>query len=189
MEEERKQTKVNKIKVMTNEESVNEELTDQGKERLENKLNEAYSKQDDLHNKYLRVHADLENLKKRAIKEREDVVHRTRSQIMTDLLPFIDSFKMGLLEASKNEQVKTFVDGFEMAMNQLENTLSEYGLIRLESDMIEFDPKIHEAISYEENDEVKEGIVIKTIREGYKLGDKLIRPATVILSKGQREEA
>ena len=108
---------------------------------------------------------------------------------MTDLLPFIDSFKMGLLEASKNEHVKTFVDGFEMAMNQLENTLSEYGLIRLESDMIEFDPKIHEAISYEENDEVKEGIVIKTIREGYKLGDKLIRPATVILSKGQREEA
>ena len=70
-------------------------------EILETKLSEAYGKQDDLQNKYLRVHADLENIKKRAIREREDAVQRTRSQLISDLLPIIDSFKMGLYEASK----------------------------------------------------------------------------------------
>ena len=69
MEEERKTNEGEHNQSDDHEESVNEELTDQGKERLENKLNEAYSKQDDLHNKYLRVHADLENLKKEQSKK------------------------------------------------------------------------------------------------------------------------
>mgnify|MGYP001591801839 CR=1 FL=1 len=158
------------------------------KDRLETKLNEAYGKQDDLQNKYLRVHADLENIKKRSIKEREDAVQRTRSQIIGDLLPIIDSFKMGLAEASKHESAKTYVEGFSMAMNLMYTTLNEYGLHVVESTNKPFDPKIHDAISYENDDIIGEGIVIRTIREGYKLGDKLLRPASVILSKGKKEE-
>ena len=161
---------------------------DEVKNRLEAKLSDAYGKQDDLQNKYLRVHADLENLKKRSIKEREDAVHRTRSQLISDLLPSIDAFKMGLSEAEKHTNAKEFVEGFGMAMKQMNNVLDEYGLVVLEPTEQEFDPKYHEAINYEINEDLDEGTVIKTIRCGYRLGDKLLRPATVILSKKETAE-
>lgn len=157
--------------------------------RLETKLSEAYGKQDDLQNKYLRVHADLENIKKRAIREREDAVNRTRSQLISDLLPIIDSFKMGLSEASKHEEAKNYVEGFAMATDQLENILSEYGLSVIEPTNQSFDPKLHEAISYEESEDIENEVVIKTIRNGYKLGEKLLRPASVVLSKGAKEKS
>ena len=86
-----------------NEQKPDNSSTNKDEDRWEDKLNEAYGKQDDLQNKYLRVHADLENLKKRAIREREDAVQRTRSQLIGDLLPIIDAFQMGLSEASKHE--------------------------------------------------------------------------------------
>ena len=161
---------------------------DEVKNRLEAKLSDAYGKQDDLQNKYLRVHADLENLKKRSIKEREDAVHRTRSQLISDLLPSIDAFKMGLSEAEKHTNAKEFVEGFGMAMKQMNNVLDEYGLVVLEPTEQEFDPKYHEAINYEINEDLDEGTVIKTIRCGYRLGDKLLRPASVILSKKETAE-
>ena len=161
---------------------------DEVKNRLEAKLSDAYGKQDDLQNKYLRVHADLENLKKRSIKEREDAVHRTRSQLISDLLPSIDAFKMGLSEAEKHKNAKEFVEGFGMAMKQMNNVLDEYGLVVLEPTEQEFDPKYHEAINYEINEDLDEGTVIKTIRCGYRLGDKLLRPASVILSKKETAE-
>ena len=153
--------------------------------RIEAKLNEAYGKQDDLQNKYLRVHADLENLKKRSIKEREDAVQRTRSQLISDLLPIIDAFQMGLTEATKHEGATDIVEGFAMAMKQMHSTLDDYGLIVLEPEKEEFDPKFHEAINYEVNNDLEEGTVVKTIRCGYRLGDKLLRPASVILSKSE----
>ena len=156
--------------------------------RIEAKLNEAYGKQDDLQNKYLRVHADLENLKKRSIKEREDAVQRTRSQLISDLLPIIDAFQMGLTEATKHEGATDIVEGFAMAMKQMHSTLDDYGLIVLEPEKEEFDPKFHEAINYEVNNDLEEGTVVKTIRCGYRLGDKLLRPASVILSKSEADK-
>jgi molecular chaperone GrpE len=161
---------------------------EQKDKRIEAKLNEAYGKQDDLQNKYLRVHADLENLKKRAIKEREDAVQRTRSQLISDLLPIIDAFQMGLTEARKHEGATEIVEGFAMAMKQMHSTLDSYGLIVLEPEKDEFDPKFHEAINYEVNNDLEEGTVVKTIRSGYRLGDKLLRPASVILSKSETDK-
>ena len=124
-------------------ESDGAKVVEDSQERLETKLSEAYGKQDDLQNKYLRVHADLENIKKRAIREREDAVQRTRSQLIGDLLPIIDSFRMGLSEASKHEEARNYVEGFAMATNQLENILSEYGLSLIEPTNQAFDAKLH----------------------------------------------
>lgn len=171
-----------------NEQKPDNSSTNKDEDRWEDKLNEAYGKQDDLQNKYLRVHADLENLKKRAIREREDAVQRTRSQLIGDLLPIIDAFQMGLSEASKYDVAKQFTDGFEMAIKQLENILGEYGLVVIDPLNNEFDPSQHEAISHEFNDEIKDGNVVKTIRCGYKLGNKLLRPASVILAKTNTSE-
>ncbi|MBT3638610.1 MAG: nucleotide exchange factor GrpE [Opitutae bacterium] len=163
------------------------ELSEEEKEesvgRLKSKLDDAYGKQDDLKSKYLRAVADLENIRKRSIREREDAVQRTRSQIISDLLPVMDAFQLGFAEAKKHEQTSNFVEGFSMAMTLMETTLSEYGLKVIEPTGEAFDAKLHEAIGYEENNDCEEGNVITTVRTGYRIGERLLRPASVILAK------
>ena len=153
----------------------------------EAKLADAYGKHDDIQNKYLRVHADLENIKKRSIREREDAVQRTRLQLISDLLPIMDSFQMGLAEASKEEEAKTYVKGFDMIFKQFGSVLDQYGLVVIDPATEVFDPKLHEAIGHEFSEEIEDDHVVKTVRCGYKLGEKLIRPASVIVSKSQED--
>ena len=74
-----------------------------------------------------------------------------------------------------------------MAFKQMESVLGEYGLEIINPDGSEFDPKFHEALSYQASEDVKEGFVLQTIRIGYRIKDKLLRPASVIISKGKEE--
>jgi len=160
--------------------------------RLQTKLDDAYGKQDDLKSKYLRAVADLENIRKRSIRDREDAVQRTRTQVIGDLLPTLDAFQLGFAEAKKHDDASKFVEGFSMAVSLMEKTLSEYGLAVIDPQGESFDAKYHEAIGYEEKSDCEEGTVISTIRIGYRIGEKLLRPATVILAKassGSEEEA
>lgn len=149
--------------------------------RLKSKLDEAYGKQEDLHTKYLRTLADLENVRKRSIRDRDEAIQRTKKQILEDLLPVIDSFNIGIDEASKIDPNGPLFKGFQMAIEQLNSVLAEYGLTRIDSVGEEFDPQIHEAIGYESTD--KDGVVLSIVRHGYKIKDNLIRPASVLVSK------
>ncbi len=164
------------------------EVEKKTQENLSKKVQEAYSKNEDFQNKYIRVLADLENLKRRQIKEREEAVQRTRSQIIGDLLPSLDAFQMGMQEVEKEESTKNIFIGISMAFKQMENILGEYGLEVINPLGVEFDPKLHEALSYKPSEEIEEGLVIQTIRTGYKIKDKLLRPASVIISQGIEEE-
>ena len=164
------------------------EVEKKNQENLTKKVQEAYSKNEDFQNKYIRVLADLENLKRRQIKEREEAVQRTRSQIIGDLLPSLDAFQMGMQEVEKEESTKNIFIGISMAFKQMENILGEYGLEVINPLGVEFDPKLHEALSYKPSEEIEEGLVIQTIRTGYKIKDKLLRPASVIISQGIEEE-
>lgn len=154
---------------------------------IDEKLSSAYAENESVKNKYLRAVADIENLRKRTIREREDAVHRTRLQLFTDLLPILDSFKLGLMEAEKSDGGVQVVQGFAMAMNQFEEAMKDYGLEIIEPTDGEFDPSIHEAISYEESKEHKDGTILKTFRSGYRLKNNLLRPASVILCKNAEE--
>lgn len=165
-----------------------EEETTKGTENIKKKVSEAYKQSEDFKDKYLRAMADMENLRRRQIQEREDSVTRTRSQIFTDLLPIIDAFQMGIAEAEKDENAKNIFIGVSMAFQQMKNTLEEYGLELIDPEGKEFDPKFHEALSYESSQDTEEGIVLKSVRIGYKMKDKLLRPASVIISKGTTED-
>lgn len=154
---------------------------DESVSRLKDRLNEAYGKQEDLHSKYLRTFADLDNLRKRSIRDREEAVQRTKKQIIEDLLPVIDAFNIGIEEALKTEPDGPLAKGFKMAIDQMDSVLSEYGLACINETGNEFDPQLHEAISYEPGD--KEGIILKVVRNGYKINEHLLRPASVIVSK------
>ena len=162
--------------------------TETGQENLSKKIKETYSQNEDWQDKYMRVLADLENLKRRQIKEREDAVQRTRSQIFGDLLPALDAFQMGIKEVEKEESTKNIFIGISMAYKQMEDILGEYGLEIINPEGTEFDPKFHEALSYQTNDEVEDGYILQTVRTGYKIRDKLLRPASVIISQGKEVE-
>ena len=174
------------------EDALPDEDVEESVARLQTKLDDAYGKQDDLKSKYLRAVADLENVRKRSIRDREDAVQRTRTQVIGDLLPTLDAFQLGFAEAKKHDDASKFVEGFSMAVSLMEKTLSEYGLAVIDPQGESFDAKYHEAIGYEEKSDCEEGTVISTIRIGYRIGEKLLRPATVILAKassGSEEEA
>mgnify|MGYP001297884567 FL=1 len=169
------------------EESDNSETVKKD-ENLSQKVKEAYSKSEDFQDKYIRVMADIDNLKRRQIKEREDTVIRTRSQIISDLLPVLDAFQMGMNEVEKEESTKNIFVGISMAYKQMESVLNEYGLEIVDPKGTNFDPKYHEALSYQSDEEVEEGYVLQTVRVGYKMRDKLLRPASVIISQGKDKE-
>ncbi len=169
------------------EESDNSETVKKD-ENLSQKVREAYSKSEDFQDKYIRVMADIDNLKRRQIKEREDTVIRTRSQIISDLLPVLDAFQMGMNEVEKEESTKNIFVGISMAYKQMESVLNEYGLEIVDPKGTNFDPKYHEALSYQSDEEVEEGYVLQTVRVGYKMRDKLLRPASVIISQGKDKE-
>ena len=149
--------------------------------RLKSKLDEAYGKQEDLHSKYLRTFADLDNLRKRSIRDREEAIQRTKKQILEDLLPVIDSFNIGIDAAIKENPDGPLVKGFKMAIDQMDAVLGEYGLICIDAVGQNFDPQFHEAIGYENGE--SDGIVLKIIRNGYKIKEQLLRPASVVVSK------
>jgi molecular chaperone GrpE len=149
--------------------------------RLKSKLDEAYGKQEDLHSKYLRTFADLDNLRKRSIRDRDEAIQRTKKQILEDLLPVIDSFNIGIDTAIKENPDGPLVKGFKMAIDQMDAVLGEYGLICIDAVGQNFDPQFHEAIGYENGE--SDGIVLKIIRNGYKINGQLLRPASVVVSK------
>ena len=156
-----------------------------GEDLLKSKLEEAFEKQEHLQGKYLRAVADLENARKRAIREREDAANRIKTQIISDLLPVMDAFKLGLLEAEKSENGMQVVEGFNLVISQFKSILGDYGLLSIDPVGKPFDPKEHDAIGYEETELDEAGIVVKTVRCGYTLKNKLVRAATVVLSKAK----
>ena len=146
------------------------------------KVSETYADNEALKEKYIRVLADIDNLRKRSIREREEAVTRTRNSLIEDLLPAIDAFKLGLSEAEKVDPKGPVFNGFNMAVSQLESILAEYGLVSLDPTGDLFDPSLHDAIRHEDSDS-DEGVVLQTIRCGFRLGESLLRPASVVVSK------
>ena len=156
--------------------------------RMQGNLEEAYGKRDELQNKYLRTAAELDNLRKRSVRDREEIASRTRANIIGDLLPAVDAFRLGLQDAQSREEAKGVVEGFAMVMTQMESILGEHGLSLIDATGQPFDTSLHEAVSHEASEDIEEGHVIYTVRTGYKLGDRLLRPAAVVISKGPTGE-
>ncbi|MBV9463598.1 MAG: nucleotide exchange factor GrpE [Verrucomicrobiae bacterium] len=131
----------------------------------------------------LRTRADLENFKKRAAREREDIVKRANENLLRDLLSVLDHFELGLQSSRDGGDSKALLEGMEMVHGQLIRFLKNLGVEPIEAVGQEFDPAVHEAIAQQPSD-VPAGQVIAQTRKGYKLRDMLLRPAAVVVSKG-----
>lgn len=132
-----------------------------------------------------RNQAELENYRKRVAREREDDIKRARAGLLEDLLPVLDNFELGMLEVRKGDAKSPIVVGMEMIERQLKDFMSSSGVEAIDAVGAPFDPNLHEAVSQEESREVPEGKIIRQLRKGYKLRDRLLRAAMVVVSKGK----
>ena len=121
-------------------------------------------------------------------REKSDAIKFANASLLSELLPVIDSFQMGLSAAINEDPDSIISKGMEMVQKQLEEFLTSQGAVLISSVGQEFDPNIHEAISQESSDEVPSGHVISEIRKGFTLNDRLLRAANVIVSKGPQAE-
>ena len=131
----------------------------------------------------LRSQADFDNFRKRSAREKEDAVKYANSALLEKLIPIIDNFELGLAAAG-NAANSPILAGMSMVARQLNDFLAEAGVTAIDATGQTFDPNIHESIAHEHDPKVPEGTVIRQVRKGFKLKDRLLRPANVIVSKG-----
>lgn len=141
------------------------------------------NKYDELNNKYLRLAADFDNFRKRTAAEKEELSTYTKVEFLKKLVTVLDTFDRAKEHLKDIEDCKTVKDSYEVACKQLSDTLSKMGLEEIEALGKEFDPNEHEAITQVDTDEYEQNTVAMVVQKGYKLGDKVVRPSLVGVSK------
>jgi molecular chaperone GrpE len=132
----------------------------------------------------LRNQADHENFRKRAQREKDDAIRYANMDLLERLIQILDNFEYGLTAARQSPEGGAILSGIEMVGKQLHDFLKQNGVDPVPAEGQKFDPHVHEAVAQETSKEVPEGHVISQLRRGFKLKDRLIRPASVVVSKG-----
>lgn len=149
------------------------------KKRLEEKEKEAKENYDRL----LRTAADFENYKKRATKEKEEWTKFANEDLLRAILPFVDNLERAINHAQKVVDTGVLIEGVRLTIQQLQQALNKFGLSSFESVGKPFDPAMHEAMLVVETDKHEPNQVVEEFQRGYLLNDRLLRPATVSVSK------
>ncbi|MCX6964054.1 MAG: nucleotide exchange factor GrpE [Verrucomicrobia bacterium] len=132
----------------------------------------------------LRARADLDNFRKRALREKEEAIRYANNGLLERLLPVIDNFELGLDAAKSAADTASILQGMSMVQKQLQDFLKNNGLEEVQAEGESFDPNKHDAVSQEFSADIPDGHVIRQVRKGYKIKDRLIRASSVIVSKG-----
>ncbi len=138
--------------------------------------------------KQKRAIAEAQNQQKRIQREKEEFCKYASAQVVEDLLPVLDNLDLAIEHAGDDEACKGLREGVEMTRKVFLDTLEKHGLSRLGEKGERFDPNIHEAMAQEETEEMDEGHVSQMMQKGYKLNNRLLRPAKVVVSKKCAEE-
>jgi molecular chaperone GrpE len=150
--------------------------------KLEEKEKEAAANYD----KYLRTVADLENYKKRAIREKSDIIKYGNEELIKDILPFVDSLDRALEHDTGD--VQAFKDGVALIQYQLLSCLKKHGVERIETAGLNFDPNFHEALMQMESDKHEDNKIVSEMERGYLLNGRLLRPSKVCVCKNKNKE-
>jgi molecular chaperone GrpE len=141
----------------------------------------------DEHERTLRALADLDNVRKRAQREREEVVRFGLERVLKDVLPVIDNLDRAIDLGGKTGQWEGLGDGVRMTRKLLEDTLAKHGLKAFSALGQPFDPRLHEAMGQEEREDVAPNTVTSEILRGFLLHDRLVRPALVMVARPKSE--
>jgi len=135
----------------------------------------------------LRAQADLDNYRKRAARDKEESIRYANTSLLEKLLPILDNFELGLEAARTAPDTASIIQGMAMVQKQLQDFLKAHGVEAVPAEGQVFDPGHHEAVAQEHSPAVPEGHVVRLLRKGYKLKDRLLRASSVTVSKGAAE--
>lgn len=132
--------------------------------------------------KVLRLQAEIENLRKRTFRDIENASRGSIERVIMEILPILDSFELGLdLKTETIDEYKTFKEGQEASMMLMNSLFYKLSIETIDPSEMRYDPELHEVISTQEDDSVEPGYIIKVIQKGYRLKERLLRPARVIV--------
>lgn len=174
--EEVEETVENTETTETKEEVVEEKTAEELLQEKVDKLEEELKQSED---KYLRLYAEFENFKRRKNKEIETNNVYKSQKVITEILPSLDNLERALQVESDNEEIKSILKGVEMVYEGLLNVLKSEGVELIETENAQFDPNYHHAVMQDEDSEKESGAILDTFQKGYKLKDRVIRPAMV----------
>src|SRR5918994_2153859 len=150
-------------------------------EELEERLAKAEQERDEYLADLQRVAADFENYRKRVARDQQNLVARANERLVKELLPVLDDLERALEAATEHEEAK-LEDGVRLVHRELKEALAKEGLVEIETNG-KFDPHKHEALLTQPSEE-DEGAIIEVLQKGYRLGDRVLRPARVVISQG-----
>lgn len=149
------------------------------------KLEKAAAEIVQLNDQLLRLRADFDNYRKRALREQNAIYENANEALMLDLLPVLDHLQLAVGSVKEHQSDRAFQEGIHMILDQLMSILSKYGLVPFDAIKQPFDSNLHEAISYLPSETEPEGLVIAQSRQGYRFKNRLLRPAQVVVSSGK----
>jgi molecular chaperone GrpE len=155
-------------------------------EALVAEIAELRHERDELRDQLLRKAADFDNYRKRVERDRREMVELAAQDLLSELLPVLDDFERAL-EADVAPGAESYRDGVELIYKQLQDLLKKRSVTPIEAVGTDFDPHVHQAVVHEDSTTHRDGEVIAELRRGYRLGDRLLRPAMVKVAK--REQA
>jgi molecular chaperone GrpE len=155
-------------------------------DELKQRLEAAEAERDERVNDVKRVAADFENYRKRVARDQESLVTRAHERLVKELLPVLDDLERALQAAAEHEEGK-LEEGVQLVHRELQEALAREGLAEVEADG-RFDPHVHEALLTQPSDR-EEGSVLEVLQKGYRLGDRVLRPARVVIAGPAAEQA
>jgi molecular chaperone GrpE len=134
--------------------------------------------------RYLRAAADLENLRKRQKREVEDAKLESKGRVLKEMLPVVDNLERAIEHATASAGTNPIVEGVQLVLRQFLTAFERLEVTPIEAGGQPFDPNLHEAISQQESDSPP-GTVVQVLQRGYKSGERLLRPALVVVAKSK----
>ncbi|MFH1395180.1 MAG: nucleotide exchange factor GrpE [Candidatus Omnitrophota bacterium] len=151
-------------------------------------LKQKSGERDDYYNKWLKVHAEYENTRRRMQKEKEDYLKFANESIIAQLFSIVDNFDMALAAMDKAEDKEAVMDGIKLVQKEFHKVLEDRGVKKIETDVKQFDPHFHEAVLAVETADHPDGMILEEMRAGYVLNDRLLRAAQVKVAKNTAED-
>lgn len=164
----------------TNEQSQEVELTI---EEYKQKVSELESKLAEEEDRYLRLRADFDNLRRRTQLDREAQEKYRAQSLLTDLLPVLDNFERALQVEVTSDDAVALYKGIDMVYRSFVDAMNKEGLELIPAEGVQFDPTVHQAVMQESDSEKESGIILRELQKGYKLKDRVIRPSMVSVNE------
>jgi len=164
-------------------------LEEMSADDLFKKIDELREESRENYDKYLRSQAEMDNIIKRNRKEKEEWIKYSNETLIKDLLQVIDNLENAINHSGNENSFNALIAGVELTLKGLKDTLAKSGLEEIKTLGEDFDPCFHHAVQEELNDSVEKGKIVKEFQKGYVLNQRLIRPAMVVISRGNFDDS